>query len=446
MLGPITAVSVGVGGAIGSGIFATPGVIAGLIHSPWMILLIWLLCGGITMMQSLVSAELATRFPQAGGEYQYLKAAYGEFAAFFFGWSGTIFIIGGGGGTIAAALGVFAADLIGWNHPWAASLLGCAAIVAVLIVNVAGLRTGAAAQNVLTGTKIVAVLGIAVGAIVVSGRIAPAPPPDVSTKTPPELTFDIFLLALLPAFWSYTGTTDSVRLAEEIKDVHRALPRALIGSALLITTVYMTYNYALLCALAPSDMAGVGSVPGVIFAGVQGLPAREIVLAASALICLGALSACMLANVRLTYALARDGLAFRFLGRVSEKQAPVGALVVAAGFASAFVLYRDFAQLLGIYFFASAFLFGLTYLSLIVFRLRDARNGGPAATVFRAPGGVLMALGLIVLEIAIIYSNIARDVRTWLDPAVANGYDSLWTLLMLGLLAGLFFVWKRATR
>ena len=129
MLGPSTAVSVGVGGAIGSGIFGAPGVVANLIDSPRMILLIWLLCGGITMMQSLVSAELATRFPQAGGEYQYLKAAYGEFAAFFFGWSGTIFIIGGGGGTIAAALGEFAADLFGLAQPWAPPVLGCCAIV-----------------------------------------------------------------------------------------------------------------------------------------------------------------------------------------------------------------------------------------------------------------------------------------------------------------------------
>src|SRR5690554_5204894 len=104
VVGFLTIVGTGVGCAIGSGVFQAHGEIAKTVHSPWLVIGLWAAAGVITLAQGLVTAELATRFPLAGGEYQYLKLAYGEFAAFFFGWSFTIFIIGGSGGAIAAVL------------------------------------------------------------------------------------------------------------------------------------------------------------------------------------------------------------------------------------------------------------------------------------------------------------------------------------------------------
>ncbi len=433
VLGPVTGICVGLGAAIGSGIFATPGDIASLLHSPGWILGVWLLCGGITLMQSLVSAELATRFPEAGGEYQYLKAAYGDFAAFFFGWSATIFIIGGGAGTIAAALGGFASALFDLHHPWAGPMFGCAAIVAVTAINALGLRTGAATQNILTSLKVVAVLAITAGAIVVAGRLTPAP---VAARPDEPVSIETLLLAMLPAFWAYTGTTDSIRLAAEIRDVRRALPRALVGSALIITVVYIMYNYALLCALAPAEMAGARSVPALVFEHFRGTATGRLIELVSVVVCLGAISACMLANVRIPYALARDGLAFRFLGRMSARQAPVGALMVSGGIACCFVLNRSFSQILRIYFLASAVLFGLTYLSLIVFRLRDRRAGRTfPANVYKTPAGIVQAGLLIALEIAIAASIIRSDWRH-------STRDSLYTLALLAGLAALYAVWR----
>ncbi len=440
LLGPVTVVCVGVGGAIGSGIFATPGEAAAILSSPWLILLAWLVAGLITLLQTLVTAELATRFPKAGGEYQYLKAAYGDFAAFFFGWSFTVFIIGGGGGTIAAALGEFAAELLGMDQRWSAPVLGCGAVVAVTVVNALGLRTGAFAQNLLTILKIAALLAIGIGAIVVSGRLTPLPAVESAAPGSPVATggmLEAFLLVLLPVFWSYAGATDSAKLAEEVKDVRRSLPLALLGSALLLTAVYCLYNYALLCAVSPAEMAGRRSVPALAFRGVEGLPISDLILLASVLICLGSISSVFLANVRVTYALARDGLTFSVLGRMSRGQAPVGSLIVGGAIACGFVWFRTFGEILRIYFMGSTVLFGLTYLSLIVFRWRDRQAGRPFPDrVYQAPAGSLLAILLILMEVVIAASIIRSDLRE-------KTYDSLWTLALLAGLAMLYVVWIR---
>jgi APA family basic amino acid/polyamine antiporter len=313
-------------------------------------------------------------------------------------------------------------------------------------VNVLGLRTGAFAQNFLTILKVSILLAIGVGAFLLSGRVTPMPPPVEIEPT--EMSWmKAFMLALLPAFWPYTGATDSVRLAEEVKDVNRALPRALFGTVAVLTLVYCVYNYALLCALSPSQMAGEPSVHALVFARLEGYPVRELILIASILICLGSISAVFLANVRVTYALARDGLTFRFLSYMSRAQSPVASFLVVGLIACVFVLKRSFAEILSIYFLASAFLFGLTYLSLIVFRLRDRRPGGSfPAGAYRAPVGVLQAVLLILLELAIAGSIVAADARTWLDREAEKSYDSLYTLALLAVMAGFYAVWKRLNR
>ncbi|MFQ5429855.1 MAG: APC family permease [Phycisphaerae bacterium] len=439
-------VCVGVGAAIGSGVFRTPGDVAALIHSPWWILVIWLVAGLITLMQSLVTAELATRFPRAGGEYQFLKEAYGEFAAFFFGWSVTVFIIGGGAATIAAALGDFAVELFDVRRPGGSAAFGCAAIAAVVVVNALGLRSGALAQNCLSMLKVAALALVAGGAILVSGRIWPAPAPIEATPAAP-LSLNTLLLALLPAFWSYAGVTDAAKLAEETRDVRRALPRALVATVAIMTLVYVFYNYALLCAMSPNEMAGRAGVHAAVFEGVAGTGIAASLLVISILVCLGSISSVFLANVRVTFALARDGLTFRRLARMSAGQAPIGSLLVCAAVAVSFLLVRGFEQILRIYFMASTILFGLTYASLIVFRLRDRRAGRafPAAA-YRAPAGVLQAVALVLLEIAIAVSIIAGDVRTWTDPDTPNTYDSLTTLALLVAMALLYRLWKGSNR
>ncbi len=434
VLGPVSVACVGMGAAIGSGIFATPGEAARHLASPWLILLVWLAAGVITLLQTLVTAELATRFPKAGGEYQYLKEAYGEFAGFFFGWSFVVFILGGGAGTIAALFGGFAAELAGINSAWASPAFGCAAVAAVVIVNAAGLRAGAVTQNLLTIAKVAALVGIAAGAMIIARRWTPAPSEGPAAAYG-EGWMSAFFMAMLPVFWSYTGATDSAKLAEETRDVRRALPRALCGTALALTVVYVLYNYALLCAMPPEVMAGKRSVPSLVFerAGIGYL--GNLLLGISALVCLGAVSSTILANVRVMFAMARDGLAPRMFGRMSEGQSPIAALVLGGALACAFVVNRSFEQILRIYFMASTVLFGLAYLSLIVFRRREGR-GVSSTDVFRLPAGPWIAGGLVILEAALAVNIVMADIRN-------RTRDSLWTLAFLAAMAVFYVLWKR---
>ncbi|HWL92670.1 MAG TPA: amino acid permease [Phycisphaerae bacterium] len=449
IVGVTTIACVGVGAAIGSGIFRAPGEIAELVASPWIILGLWIAAGVITLMQCLVTAELATRFPRAGGEYHYLKEAYGEFAAFFFGWSFTIFIIGGGGGTIARQLGDLTASLLQLPPKWATPLFGCASVMAVVGVNCLGLRAGAAAQNALTILKVLAVLGIAAGAMIVASRWSPATAAEapVNSAASGAPSISVLLSALLLAFWPYTGATDPAKLAEETRDVRRAMPIALIATVLLLAAIYLFYNYALLCAMSPAQMAGKSDVHAIVFGGIGGRRVEVLILLASILICLGALSSVFLANTRVTFALARDGLTFRLLAWMSPSQAPIPSLIFCGVIACGFVLNRRFSEILRIYFMGSTVLFGLAYLSLVVFRMRDRRAGSPfPKSAFRAPCGILMALLLTLLEAAIAGVLLWEDVRSWFLPPEQRRYDSVLTLAALAGFAAMYFAWKRAAR
>src|SRR5262245_26071493 len=278
LLGTLTIACVGLGVAIGSGIFATPGEIAAQIPSPGLILAAWVLGGVVTFLQSLVTAELSTRIPLAGGEYQFLRAAFGDFAGFFFGWSFTIFIVGAGAGTIAAGLGGLATSLLGLPKQYDAAL-SLAAIILVLAVNLLGLRAGAYFQDLLTMLKVAAIVGIGIGAMFAARRWTPQPPEQVLA-----VNVKPFLLAFVNVFWSYSGSTDSAKLAEETIGARHAIPRGLAWSAGLLTLVYVLFNYGLLCALPPAQMAGKSDAVALAFANIGGLDIRKLILAAGVLI------------------------------------------------------------------------------------------------------------------------------------------------------------------
>ncbi len=430
ILGAPTALLLGMGVAIGSGIFRTPGIVAGQLHAPWLILLAWLFGGVFVLMCGMVTAELATRFPCAGGEYVYLREAFGEFVAFCFGWAYTVFIVGGGAATIAAALGDFACDLFALPAR-ASGPIAAGAVVLVTAINLLGLRTGAVTQNLLTGAKIAAVLvlifvGFLHGRAPIEWFAAPA------ADGPPTLA--MLIAGGMTALWAYTGSTDPAKLAEEIRDVRRALPLALIGSAVLLTIIYVLANIALMRIIPAGEMsaletAELTSVPGEAMGRLFGETGRRAMLVVAILVCFGAISSAILATVRVTFALARDGLAFRAMARMSAAQAPIPALLVVCALAVVLVLWRGFMQVLHVYFFASSILFGLAYVSLLVLR---RRRPDPGPEVYRCPAAVLQVALLTLIQLAIAASILIED------PAAAA--YTLGLFLVLGLL---YALWKR---
>jgi APA family basic amino acid/polyamine antiporter len=445
LVGGMTALCIGVGVAIGSGIFRVPGLVAEQLGSPAWIIAVWAAGGLFVLAAGLVTAELATRFPRAGGEYVYLREAYGEFAAFFFGWAYTVFIIGGGAATIAVALGEVTCILLGVADRWTPAF-GVAAVAVIVFINCIGLRAGAWTQNALTVAKVAALLAVAALALLKPVEKAPGKHPwGFEGGETMEMSVEgIALMAMAAAFlqvlWAYAGSTDPAKLAEEVRDVRRAMPRALVGSALTLTFVYVLLNAAFLRVMSPAEMAESKFVANDVMLRLVG-PAGEKVLAAiTLLVCLGALASVMLATVRVTYALARDGLAPRALAGMSRSQAPVAALIAIGVIAMSFVINRGFREVLSIYMFAGAVLFSLTYASLLVFRRRE-RRGRPAggvregilapADVFRCPAGPWLVAVLVVVQACVAWS-IARS-----QPR-----DTLYTCVLLVVIALLYFVWR----
>jgi APA family basic amino acid/polyamine antiporter len=434
LIGGTTALAIGLGVAIGSGIFRTPGGIARELDSPGWIIVAWM-CGGLfTLAAGLVTAELATRFPEAGGEYVFLREAYGEFAAFFFGWSYTVFVIAGGAAVIAVPIGEVSASLFGLG-PAAAPWISAAALALVTTLNCAGLRIGADAQNVLSFAKTLALIGLAVVAFARGGAASGEPQATTLAVGAPAGVL-AFLLVFAGAFrqvlWCYDGTTDSVKMAEEIRDVKRALPRALIASSLLLTFVYVLVNASFLYVLSPREMASSDFVAKDVMRRLIGPSAEKLMALLIMLVCLGSMASTTLATVRVTFALARDGLAPRLLAGMSAAQSPVAALIVVGLMAVAFVLSGGFQEVLAVYSFAAAILFSLNYASLLVFRRRGRCH---SADIFRCPAGPALVVALILVQAGIAFAA----ARTYPAHAIASA----------GLLVGialLYVIWKALTR
>lgn len=431
VLGPVTAFLVGLGVAIGSGVLRSPPIVAQQLGSPVWIMGAWLFGGVFILASSLVSAELATRHPEAGGEYVYLREAYGDFVAFFFGWGYSIFIIGGGAATIAAAAGEALASLLGTSGD-SARPLAAICVIAIVGVNAVGLKAGAGLQNILTASKILALFVIAGAALLFGGGQTGWSAP---LSIPAETSLSAALVAgFLPVLWAYQGTTDAVKLAEEVEDPQRALPRALVGSALSLTALFLFVNFAFLKVLGTEGLQASVFPANEVMQILVGDVGQRLMTALSLIIFLGALSATVLATVRVTFALARDGLTFGVLAKMSKNQAPVPALLSVGVIAVVFTLARGFAQILNIYFLAAAVLFGLAYASLIVFRIRDRRSCKTPPGVFRCPMGPALAGLLIVVQLGMAALIV-----------VEHPTDSLYTLGLLAGVAGFYGVWKKAT-
>lgn len=448
LIGAATGLLIGTGVAIGSGIFRNPQLVAQQVQTPALMLAAWLFGGLFFTLAGLLTAELATRYPRTGGEYIFLRQVYGPFVAFFFGWGYTVFVVGGGVATMAVAFGDFTRQLLQWTGgpAWHSGAIGATAVAVIAGVNLLGLRAGAGTQNLLTLLKVGALLTIVVVAAI-KGRPVDwfdSPPAAPITTQPAEaggllLWLGLFGAAMMPVMWCYEGTTDSVKMTEEIRDPRRAMPIALVGAGLLVTCVYLLLNWAFLRVLTPAEMGASKVVPAEVFTRWAGPAGEKLALLLAMGVVLGGISSAIVSCVRVTYALARDGMAFSFLGRMSADQAPVGALLVGVGFAIVLALSGAYRDVLTVYTMSTGLLFGLVNLSLFIIRLREWWRGVEAMPIacFRCPAGMAVSLFLAGTQFAI-----AAGVA-WGDVTDYGGVLTKRTLLTFLAITALYLVWPK---
>jgi len=378
------AVAMIVGIVIGVGIFKAPSIVAGNVGSEGVFLALWVAGGVMSLLGALCYAELGSAYPNAGGEYFFLRRAYGDWLGFLFAWARMTVIQTGAIAAIAFVVGDYATQILslGAKSP---ALYAALAVVVITWLNIIGTTQSKWAQNILTLVLALAVLGVVVAGISATPPVAAAVPavaPAVADKAAPLFSG----LALIFILLTYGGWNEAAYLTAEMRDSRRGIVRALIIGILIITALYLLLNYAYLNALGLAGMRESKAVATDLMKVTWGAGGALVLGAAVVAAALSTLNATIFTGARTNYALGRDFALFGGLGKWHERGAPVNALLLQGAIALLLVLLASFTpdgfQTMVAYTAPAFWLFFLlTGISLFVLRRQPPVNAEP----FRVP-------------------------------------------------------------
>jgi basic amino acid/polyamine antiporter, APA family len=361
-LGLFDATMIIIGDVIGIGIFTTSGLVAEAVNSPAALLAGWLIGGLLTLCGALTYAELGGMLPHAGGEYVYLRQAYGSFLGFLNGW--TYFTVTNPGSIAAMSVGLiaylaplvpavrfqellFQSNFAGTTVEISNGQFTAIGVIAVFSwINYVGLRAGSFVQNVLTILKLGAVtIAPLLGLLIGTGSWSHF---SVSAElSPPDDPFRSLSVVMVSIFFSYTGWFTSTYIASEIREPHRNVPYSIILATLVVTAAYLLVNVAFLYALPIERMRGVANTGEVAAMALFGPKASTYMTLAILISILGAANAVILTAPRIYYAMARDGLFFKAVARVHPRfKTPAQSILIQAIWSCILVLSGTFSQLL----------------------------------------------------------------------------------------------------
>jgi APA family basic amino acid/polyamine antiporter len=420
-LGPLDAAAIVVSNVIGGGIFFVPILVARAVPDSRTMLLVWLVGGAFSFAGAMAYAELGALRPRSGGEYVYLREAFGPLAAFLTGW--TSFIAGFSGAIAASAVAL--AEYLGRFIPAAAdatplltaplpfvplvvsmkSLFALSAIGLLTIAHLRGLGPGRFVQNTLATGKVVAlviflILGFAIG----HGHAA-------NLGVSGQVEANGFFLALIPVMFAYSGWNAASYVAEEIRSPGRNVPIALgLGTAIVIV-IYMGLNALYLYALGPSGLSAVdGTLIDTVAERLFGFVAAGVIATFTIVSLAASISAMILAGPRVYFAMARDRVFFQAMGQVHPRfRAPTIAIVAQAIWSGVLVLSGSLSQLVSYTGFAIVLFSGVAVTSVFVLRRRHPEAERP----FRA-WGYPWAPALFIAATAAMVTN-----ELWRNPVTS---------------------------
>jgi len=443
-LGLFDSIMMMMGIVIGSGIFLTTGIMAQAVPSAPMILLAWLLGGLLILAGALTYAELGVSLPEAGGQYVYLREAYGHLFGFLFGWK--MFLVNMTGSI--AALGVAFAEYFGSFFPSLSTkeivfssqigsftytlsrgqLVAVAVIFLLSAINYIGVASGKTVQNVLTVIKIGTILVfVFLGFVFAKGM-------SIDLSLNPEgwgvgQLLTGFGLAFVSVFWAFDGWNNINYVAGEIKNPKRNLKFALIVGTLGITLLYFFTNVIYFLALPVGEMKEVVTVAEKASASLFGVTAAGFVSAMILISILGALNGCIFVGPRVYYAMARDGLFFKKVGGVHPRfKTPGFSLVLQAIWASLLALTGTFEQLFTFAMFAGILFWALA--AAAIFTLRKKRPDLPRP--YKAWGYPVVPLIFIVALSGILLNTLVR-----------RPVESLAGVALMIIGIPVYFMWKK---
>ena len=369
-LGLIPATSLLVGGVVGSGIFAVPGEMLASAPSVPVCLAVWVAAGVISFLGSLTFAELGSMLPEAGGEYVYLREAFGPGVAFLYGWVLLAVIQSGSISAIAVTFGDYAKVLAGVGDAKAWAVF-CIVVTGAINLRARSLAIGL--QTAVTGTKVLALLGIGVLAAWSAGPGATA---ALGASLPGKaLTASGIGWALMNAMWTYDGWNAVSLVAGEVREPERNLPRALLGGLSIVVVLYVVVFAAYVMCLGAAGVAASHNPGADVGARVLGAAGARAMAALIALTTFGTTLGMMFTCPRTYYAMAQDGLFFAAAGRVHARWGTPWVSVLLQTAISLALAFRNFEELLNYVMFASWLFYGLTAGGLFVLRRRYGKPG-----------------------------------------------------------------------
>ena len=414
VLGLSFGLAVTIGNSIGGGILRTPGDIAGLLPSPWAFIGIWLLGALYAALGANALAELGTMLPRSGGQYVFVRHAFGDYAGFFVGWLDWI-------STCASTAAI--AIVIGESivsvarlRPGLASPLAIAVVIMFTALLVRGTKLGDRAQQVTSLAKALALLALVAACFAFGGHAVTPVATAPANAALHVSAFAAFLLAAQSVIYTYDGWSGPIYFSEELDDPARQIPRSMFYGLASVAAIYLLINLAFLRALPTSAIAGsplaAGTVANAIF-GSRG----ELLVGLVVIISLpSAVNACLLISSRVLYSVSRDGLGLAAATRVNDGGTPVTALVASGVVSVAFLATGTFESIIAIAAFFFVADYSLSFLAVFVLRRRE-----PAAVRPYRAWAHPWTTGFVLLgSLAFLASAIATDTR-----------NSAWALLIV---------------
>ena len=426
-LGLFDATMIVMGGIVGSGIFINPYVVAQHVHTPFLILGVWLAGGALAMLGAFIWAELATRLPGAGGNYLYLRVAYHPSVAFLYGWVLLLVTQTGGMAAVAVTFARYFREISGCG--WSDGAIAATTLLLLTAINCLGVRWGSNVQSALMVLRSAAIAGMVVlGLALGGGRIHPLPLLDQ------PLSFGLIAAigaAMTPVAFAYGGWQTASFVAEEMKDSRRDLSRGLLLGVSGVIVLYLAANFVCLKVLGPAGLAATRTPATAVMRAAMGDSGALWIAVGIAVSTLGFLSQSILTAPRVYYAMAKDGLFFSGFGRLSPRTAvPVVAIVAQGLTATATLLVGQYEKILSYEVAVDFILFALVATSLFVFRHRE--GGVLAKGIHGVPGHPYTTALFVSACVGIVASTV------WNDPV--NSVKG-WLILLTGI--PVYLYWSR---
>jgi APA family basic amino acid/polyamine antiporter len=411
-LGLFDATMIVMGGIVGAGIFANPSEVAHRVHTPFLILGVWVLGGLFAMCGAFIWAELATRLPGAGGQYLYLREAYNPSVAFVYGWGLLLVTQTGGMAAVAVIFASYFRALTGvvFND----SAIAAVVLLVLTGINCLGVRAGSNVQSAFMLLRIAAIAGLVILGLALGGS-SPKSEPLLATPVSFGLLKNIGS-AMVPIAFAYGGWQTATFVAGEMRDARRDLSRGLLMGVAGVVALYLAVNFVCLRVLGSAGLDATTTPASDVMRAAFGARGAQWIAAGIAISTLGFLSQSMLTAPRVYYAMARDGVFLASVGKVSQhSQAPVVAIILQGGAAIVIACSGTYGQILNFEVTVDFIFFAMTAASLFILRRRQI---GSETVTYRVPGHPFTTILFVLSCVGIVGSAIVASPA---NSAIALG-------------------------